>query len=142
MNRDVSLRKYSPSQNTNTTWFQVSVLTDWNSGDSTVPFLFFYFFIYLFFLRSSPGGNLLYQVTCEDFILTLCSFNVTCDNFFLGMTTVWIRAGFFHTRTRLVGQDPRPRPGLFIKRIFSPKTQTRPAGPHPTRPLQGLIFSP
>ena len=41
------------------------------------------------------------------------------------MATSRVRAGFFHIRTRPVGQDPQPRPDSFTKRIFFP-------GPRPT----------
>ena len=34
------------------------------------------------------------------------------------MATGRVQAGFFHTRTRPAGQDPRPGPGPFTKRIF------------------------
>ena len=53
------------------------------------------------------------------------------------MATGWVRAEFFHTRTRPAGQDPRPEPGPFTKRIFFPGPEpgstgpTGPAGPVP-----------
>ena len=36
------------------------------------------------------------------------------------MATGQVRAGFFHTRTRLAGQDPWPGPTLFRVPDFSP----------------------
>ena len=36
----------------------------------------------------------------------------------VGMATGRVRAGFFHTRTQLAGQDPWPGPGLFTKQVF------------------------
>ena len=45
----------------------------------------------------------------------------------VGMATGQVRARFFHTRTRPVGQDPRPGPGPFTKRVFS-------RGPNPPQP--------
>ena len=42
----------------------------------------------------------------------------------LGMATCRVQTGFFHTRTRSAGLDPRPEPGLISKWIFF-------AGPRP-----------
>ena len=36
----------------------------------------------------------------------------------VGMATGRVRAGFFHTRARPAGLDPRPEPGPISKRIF------------------------
>ena len=58
------------------------------------------------------------------------------------MATGWVWAGFFHTRTRPVGQDLWPRPGQFIKRIFFPRAQTRPIGLHGPRWPQPKIINP
>ena len=58
------------------------------------------------------------------------------------MATGWVWAGFFHTRTRPVGQDLWPRPGQFIKRIFFPRAQTRPIGLHGPRWPRPKIINP
>ena len=41
------------------------------------------------------------------------------------MATGWVRVGFFHTRTRPMGQDPWPGTDPFTKRVFF----SRPMGP-------------
>ena len=45
------------------------------------------------------------------------------------MATGRVRAGFFHTRVRPVGLDPRPEPGPISKRIFFAGPRRAPPGP-------------
>ena len=54
------------------------------------------------------------------------------------MAMGWVRAGFFHTRTRPTSQTRRLRLGPVIKRIFfNPKpTLSSLRGPHPHMPSQ------
>ena len=58
------------------------------------------------------------------------------------MATGWVWAGFFHTRTRLAGQDLWPGPGPFIKQIFFLGAQTRLAGLHGPRWPRPKITNP
>ena len=51
-------------------------------------------------------------------------------NLFVGMATSQVRAGFFHTETRPVGQDLWPGPSPFTKRVFFPRPGPAPVGPH------------
>ena len=48
----------------------------------------------------------------------------------LGMATGRVRAGFFHTWTQPVGQDPWPGPAPFMVPGFFPRPGPAPAGPH------------
>ena len=43
------------------------------------------------------------------------------------MATDRVRAGYFHIKTQPAGQDPRPEPGPFTKRIFFPRPDPAPA---------------
>ena len=52
------------------------------------------------------------------------------------MATGWVRAGFFYTRTRLMGQFPWPGPGPLTKRVFFPGPRPTPDGP--CGPVKGL----
>ena len=55
----------------------------------------------------------------------------------IGMAAGRIRAGFFHTRTRLASLPWKPRPSPFIKRIFfSTPNPSGPRGPRPLMPSQ------
>ena len=47
----------------------------------------------------------------------------------VGMATGRVRAGFFHTRARPAGLDPRPEPGPISNRIFFPEPRPAPPGP-------------
>ena len=47
----------------------------------------------------------------------------------VGMTTGWIRAGFFHTWIQPAGQDPWPEPDPFRVPGFFPGPKPAPAGP-------------
>ena len=47
----------------------------------------------------------------------------------LGIATSRVRAEFLHTRTRLAGLDPRPRPGPIINRVFFLGPRPAPSGP-------------
>ena len=58
------------------------------------------------------------------------------------MATGRVRAGFFHIRARPAGQDLRPRPGPFTKRIFFPGPEPAPAGPRWAVVLQGPFCGP
>ena len=58
------------------------------------------------------------------------------------MATGRVWAGFFHIRTRPVGQDLWPGPGPFIKWIFFPGAQTRPVGLHGPRWPRPKITNP
>ena len=58
------------------------------------------------------------------------------------MATGRVWAGFFHTRTRLAGQDLWPGPGPFIKQIFFLGAQTRLAGLHGPRWPRPKITNP
>ena len=44
----------------------------------------------------------------------------TVEEMEIGMATGRVRAGFFYTRTRPAGQDPRPEPDLLTKWVFLP----------------------
>ena len=49
------------------------------------------------------------------------------------MATGWVRAGFFHIRTRPAGQDPWPEPAPFRVPGFFPGLGPAPVGPHGPR---------
>ena len=66
---------------------------------------------------------------CEDVVHEAWSTHrdatlALCD---VGMATGRVRAGFFHTRARPAGLDPRPKPGPIVNGFFF-------AGPRPTPP--------
>ena len=80
----------------------------------------------MFFTHNTQYSLLLLihvQVQCDLAITSSTCVNVyslNCLDLFLklGMATGRVRVRFFHTRTRSAGQDTRPGPSPFTKRIF------------------------